>query len=151
MKRKLDDTISVALAVEVTLVFAGQTVASWPAPLRLNEFDALEWTFVALVTVFILDVPIAGVTAILISNCCFHRQGARAAYTEIAPMLQLRIEPAYEPNASKMERRTSLMETKPSPESDYLAGLQRRAGAAIKRLCLKQSARRPSWDLTRTL
>jgi hypothetical protein len=38
MKRKLDDIISVVLALSVTVLFVCQTIASWPTPVRLNHF-----------------------------------------------------------------------------------------------------------------
>jgi hypothetical protein len=32
--RKLDDVVSIAVAVAVTLIFGAQTMASWPSPLQ---------------------------------------------------------------------------------------------------------------------
>lgn len=38
MNRKLDDIVSLLLAISVTLLFIGQTIANWPDLARLDRF-----------------------------------------------------------------------------------------------------------------
>ncbi len=38
MEQRRDGLISLALALVATALFAGETIASWPHPIRLNRF-----------------------------------------------------------------------------------------------------------------
>ncbi len=39
MKRNVDDIISIAITLAVTVIFIGQTIATWPSPFRLGKFQ----------------------------------------------------------------------------------------------------------------